>query len=372
MAKSIWWFAGAVLSAGLALGQERPEQILQQAVALHQSGAAEKAIPLYREFLRLEPQAAEIRSNLGAALASTGRYEEAITEYREALKRLPNDPRIRLNLALSLYKAGRISEAAKELEALHSAEPDNRQVTVLLADCWLRQAQNTKVIDLLNPLDAADRADLDVAYMLGTALLREKNLVRGQQIIDRILRQGDSAEARFLMATAKLDAMDFAGAIADLEKAAALNPNLPDVYYFLGVAHKEVGDMASARQDFEKEVAQNANDFGSNLNLALMLREESDFAGAMRLLDRALRVRPSDPGALYQVATIDLATGKTEDARIKLVAILKEFPQFIEAHITLATVYYRLKRKEDGDRERALVQQLNAEKAAEEAKEKSK
>jgi tetratricopeptide (TPR) repeat protein len=364
MAKLIWLFAAATLAASMALAQESPEQILQRAVSLHQSGAPEKAIPLYRQFLQVQPQAAQIRSNLGAALASTGRYEEAITEYRQALKSLPGDPRIRLNLSLSLYKSGQISEAAKELDALHSAQPDNRQVTDLLADCWLRQGQNAKVIELLTPLEAADRADLAVAYMLGTALLQEKNLDRGQQIIDRILRNGDSAEARFLMATAKMDAMDFNGAIADLEKAAALNPDLPDVYYFLGVAHKEVGDQAAARKDFEKETAQNPNDFGSNLNLALMLKEDSDFGGATRLLDRALRVRPGDPGALYQVATIDLATGKIEEARAKLEGILKESPQFIEGHITLATVYYRLKRKEDGDREKALVQQLNAGKEA--------
>jgi hypothetical protein len=32
----------------------------------------------------------------------------------------------------------------------------------------------------------------------------------------------------------------------------------------------------------------------------------------------------------------------------------------VEAHVTLATVYYRLKRKADGDRERAIIQKLNA------------
>jgi tetratricopeptide (TPR) repeat protein len=258
------------------------------------------------------------------------------------------------------------------LASLHISQPNNRQVTQLLADCWLRQGQNTKVIELLTPVEAADRTDLAVAYMLGTALLQEKNLEKGQQIIDQILRNGDSAEARFLMATAKLNGMDFNGAIADLEKAVALNPNLPDVNYYLGVAHKEVGDQAAARKDFEKELLQNPNDFGSNLNLALMLKEDSDFAGARRLLDRALRVRPGDPGALYQLAAIDLSTGKTEEARVKLETILKDSPQFIEAHISLATVYYRLKRKEDGDREKALVQQLNAEKDAREAREKDK
>ena len=34
--------------------------------------------------------------------------------------------------------------------------------------------------------------------------------------------------------------------------------------------------------------------------------------------------------------------------------------------VSLATVYYRLKRKEDGDRERAIVLKLNAEKQARE------
>ncbi len=40
---------------------------------------------------------------------------------------------------------------------------------------------------------------------------------------------------------------------------------------------------------------------------------------------------------------------------------MKEFPQFIEAHVSLALVYYRLKRPEDSKREREIVQKLTAE-----------
>ncbi len=43
-----------------------------------------------------------------------------------------------------------------------------------------------------------------------------------------------------------------------------------------------------------------------------------------------------------------------------LEAMVKEAPSFTEAHVTLATVYYRLKQKEAGDRERAILQKLNA------------
>ena len=57
-------------------------------------------------------------------------------------------------------------------------------------------------------------------------------------------------------------------------------------------------------------------------------------------------------------------SGKIEEARMALERLTKESPQFVEAHVSLATVYYRLKRKEDGDRERAIVLKLNAEKQA--------
>ena len=81
----------------------------------------------------------------------------------------------------------------------------------------------------------------------------------------------------------------------------------------------------------------------------------------MAHFERALGVRPGDPGVRYQMATIYVSRGETERALPLLEAIVKEAPAFLEAHVTLATVYYRLKRREDGDRERAIVDALNKE-----------
>jgi hypothetical protein len=44
-----------------------------------------------------------------------------------------------------------------------------------------------------------------------------------------------------------------------------------------------------------------------------------------------------------------------------LESIVKEAPAFTQAHVALATAYYHLKRKEDSDRQRAIVQRLNRE-----------
>src|ERR1022692_802882 len=123
-----FYLALALLSLQcLAPAQEAPEQILRQAIAMHQGGDTEGAIREYRAYLRVRPDSPDARSNLGAALASTGRYSEAIVEYQAALKHGPKDPRIWLNLALAFYKAGQISDAARELEALHAVQPANPQ-----------------------------------------------------------------------------------------------------------------------------------------------------------------------------------------------------------------------------------------------------
>ena len=76
---------------------------------------------------------------------------------------------------------------------------------------------------------------------------------------------------------------------------------------------------------------------------------------------RALQVRPGDLRAKYQLAAVNIAAGKLSAARTALEGIVVEAPQFVEAHISLATVYYRLNRKADGDREKALANKLTAE-----------
>src|SRR5437867_8939358 len=94
---------------------QSPQELVQDALQKQQAGDLEGAVPEYREFLKLHPEATAIHSNLGAALAGLGRFEEAIPEYKIALRQSPRLPGARLNLALSYYKMGRISDAASQL-----------------------------------------------------------------------------------------------------------------------------------------------------------------------------------------------------------------------------------------------------------------
>lgn len=79
---------------------------------------------------------------------------------------------------------------------------------------------------------------------------------------------------------------------------------------------------------------------------------------------RALLVRPGEPNARFYIESICVGQGKINEALPELEKLIKDAPDFVEAHVILATVYYRLKRKADGDREQAIVNKLNAERQA--------
>ena len=334
------------------------EAVLKQAIDLHQSGDIPGAIKSYEKYLAAHPDSLIAHSNLGAAFSRLGRYTDAIVQYRQALKLQPGNTGVELNLGLAYYKTNQKEKAAKSFQKVHKATPAEMQPTLLLADCWLAMGRNKDVVTLLTPLRSEDPA---IAYLLGTALVRDGQIARGQSEIDRILRNGDTAEARLLLGTAKLAAHEYPAALEDLKKAVELNPNLPDVYSFLGQALQATGDPAGAAAAFQKALSADPNDFNANLQLAVLLKDEAKLDEARTLLQRALQVRPGDLGARYNLAILDLAMEKTDAARRELELIVKEAPSFTSAHVTLATVYYRLKRKADGDRERAIVQKLNAE-----------
>ncbi|MBV8897989.1 MAG: tetratricopeptide repeat protein [Acidobacteriaceae bacterium] len=351
-------FAALCLSSLLpGQTQQSPNDLLREAVTLHQAGKLDEAIRDYYLFLDSYPNAPDVRSNLGAALAGAGRFAEAIEQYKVALADKP-DPRLRMNLALAYYKTADFRTAAEELEKVRDADPTNVQGLMLLADCDLKLGENRRTIELLNPLYRADPQNAGILYLLGTALLRDGKIAQGELIINEIMKRGDSAEARLLMGTAKFEAHEFNNALADLKRALELNPNVPGVYAYYGMALLVMGDTPGAKEAFKNELVRDPNNFDANLRLGALLRIDQDYKAALPYIQRAEKLRPNDPSVRYQMASILLADGKEEQARNQLESLVKEAPSFAEAHVTLATIYFREKRKEEGERERAIVRGL--------------
>src|SRR4051812_21357157 len=220
-------FFFAVTFAGTSLlAQRDTDDLVRRAVQLQQTGDFAGAADAYRAVLKARPDDLATHVNLGVALVHLDQFDAAISEYETAEKLLPGDPRIELNLALAYQKSGRIREAVRRFEILHKAVPEDKQITALLADGHLQLGEDDRTIELLQPLEARNPEDLGVAYMLGMALLHRQRIDDGQALLDRILRNGDTAEARFLMGTRMFEAGDYPAAVKELASAIELNPKL--------------------------------------------------------------------------------------------------------------------------------------------------
>jgi tetratricopeptide (TPR) repeat protein len=354
------------LVVGLLAGRATPAQesveaeaLLSRAVVLHQSGDLEGAAALYVQVLRAFPEAARIRSNLGAAYAGLGRYDEATEQYRRALL-TEDDASIRKNLALSLQKAGRTGEAAEEAARLLASDPANRDALLLLADCRLRLGENQAAVDLLAPAAAAAPDDKAVAFLLGTALLELGRPGDAQVVMDRVFRD-DSPEAHLLMGLLHTKKQDWTAARAELEKARAANPSLPGLNFLLGQALLKEMDWAGARAGFEAELRIDPNHFESNLLLGNLLREEGRTKEALEYLERAGRVRPDDLALQFSTGAACLAAGRLDEARGRLEQVAVAAPSHLPTQAQLAMLYARTGEKEKAAAARARAVALQKE-----------
>jgi tetratricopeptide (TPR) repeat protein len=287
------------------------DELLARAMVLHKAGDLLGAIQNYQIALETAPNRPDILSNLGAAYVGLGRFAEAIVEYKKALA-IQDDASIRLNLGLALYKAGRLDEAILEFRHVLSIDAQNTQAALLLADCLLQTGADQEVVDLLSPRESAFGDDLAYAYLLGTAYLRTGDTQRGERLVDRIFRKGESAEGHLLMGMAHLNKRDYQNATKELARAVEMNDALPNVQLLYGRALLGSGDREKALKVFRTAVSQHPDSFDANLQLGTLYRLDQKYDQAMVYLKRAATIRPTDVALRHGMAATNLALGDVE------------------------------------------------------------
>lgn len=360
---TLWIPLFVALSASAGQPSQAPDvgRLFARGVELHQAGDLVGAIETYKAVLTLAPDNPDVLSNMGAAYVRLGQFEDGIRQYEAALKADPLSNTVRLNLALAYYKSARPNEAIPHLKRVVAADPEAKSAYLVLGECYLQTGEHQDLVALLKPREQMFGDDLAYAYLLGTALLQGDDTTEGQQYIDRIFRAGESAEAHLLMGMAYLSRQDYPTAKTELERAVKLNPKLPTVNALHGRALLALGAHEEAEVAFRRELEVNINDFEANLQLGHMRRGLQRFDEASAYLERAMAIRPRDLTARKLLADLRLQTGHTEEALAMLEELAQEAPDIVEIHVQLATAYNRLKRTDEAQRERAIVDRLNAE-----------
>ena len=346
--------------------QKDPSALFNAGIEAQQRGDFQSAIRDYRAFLAARPNDFEAKVNLGAALVHEGQFDDAIAMYRSALASAPQKNGILLDLALAYYKKGDFQNAHEQFQTVHESQPGNIQAAILLGDTDVRLRKSAEAVALLAPLEPDNVSNTDFEYVLGSALISVGQSQRDEGVarIEKVAKATNSAGAYYLAGTTLLKMNAFARARPDLEAALRLDPKLPDIYTLTATAKDNTGDLKGAEAGFREALKLNANDFTANLYLGAILYKRRQLTEAKPYLERAVQLDPASSMARYEMALMESVSGDYAAAARDLEIVVREDPDWLDPHVQLATLYYRLHRPEDGAKQRAIVEQLSAKQQA--------
>ena len=237
------------------------------------------------------------------------------------------------------------------------------QAAILLADTEIKLGDAESAAGMLEPLEKANSRNPDFDYVLGSAMIKSG---RRRDGVPRLEKAGDlgSGDAYILAGATLLDLNEFEQARHDLEKALTLSPKLAGLHTLVGMARDKTGDQKEAEPAFRVALQENPDDFEANLYLGALLYKQRHLEEAKIYLEHAVKLKPNDTMARYESAMLKSTSGEYEAAATELESVVRDNPDWLEPHVELTSLYYKLHRPSDGAKERAIVDRLTAEQQA--------
>lgn len=333
-----------------------------RAVTLQQQGQFAEATAAYRALLKQKPDYVEAQANLGVVLARLGKYDEAIQAYEAAYKLAPQLTPILLNLGIAYYRAGQFAKAAEVFPQFLSKQPNATQARQLYGLSLAALGKDDEAIQQLEPTLDAVPPDAAVLYTLGLSYLRA-----GKQGFRATLERLAAFPAgrpalHLLQGQAFLRDREFEQALEELKEAEKLNPELPRLYYALGLTHQQLGQNPKAIAAFEIETRRSPQDASTLYYLALVLEAEGKAEAAELQVRKSLKLDSLNPDANALLGKILIKQNKPAEALEVLKTATTQDASDPEKRYLLARAYQQLGRREDAAREFAAVQKLKAEK----------
>ena len=367
-----WLFFNLPLAAQTKLSTSRAEAQNQEqefhkhfdnARRFQGNGEQDRAAQEYRIFLvRALRRVADLRSHLGD-------YEQAETVFESALAIAPDDADLLLDFSVMRLEQKK-NEQAKSLAAkVIQADPANARAQYLVGSalCQLGDYRGAK-----EHLEAAivKAPNFETGYLLGIAYLKLHDLTHADLLFnDMIKGLGDSAQIHIYLGRAYRDGGVVERAVEELKKAVALDPNAPQVHYFLGLAYLgRDGDSGfpEAAPQFRAELRKNPNDYRSRYLLGYILLKQHDLTEAETELKRAAALDAKSPDPLIYLGQVYAESdrpGEAEQSLRRAISLTQDVSrnnyQISRAHYLLGRILLQSGRKQQAAEEMRLSRELS-------------
>lgn len=269
------------------------------AAAAAMSGDTRTAIAASERLIKLAPDHAEGRRNLGALLANQNRHAEARAHLEAAAKLAPGHIGGRLMLARSLRRLGLAEEAKAEVETATQAAPDNAEAQLLLGNLRLQSGDREGALRAFARALALRPDHVETLVNLGVALRASRRSDEARLVLRRALAlQPGSASAHFNLGTLALDGGAHEEAIGHYRTALENGGDATSLHRSIGLVHLLRRDREAAIAEFKLALAAAPEDPDTLVMMGDALSELRRVAEATDCFRRALAKVPRHPQAI--------------------------------------------------------------------------
>jgi tetratricopeptide (TPR) repeat protein len=358
-------------------------------------GSRAQAIAMYQNGLKLDPSDPQANRHYALILMSAAKYREAIPPLEKSVKADPHDSVAHSELVQCYVKSHLAQAAESEVHQFlalpgTSADAQMELAKTLAADKTPELEQEVLRHTILTAPDSAE-----AHAMLGTLLANQRHFDEaGQQLWDAVKLSPDSpryalefagtlilwkryaAALKFLMLVkdrfgnlpeyqyklglAYNGLREYPQAIDIFQSLARRHPNLAMVQYSLGNCYYSQSAFTKAEEYYQHAIQLNAHNALFYSAMGELLRKETPprTNEAILNLQKALQLNPAATEARFHLALCFEDQREFTKALPLLQQVVRDQPGLLSAHIVLARTYYQLKRRADGDREMAVIAQL--------------
>ncbi len=339
------------------------------------AGALDDAAERFEAARRLQPDDMAVLVWLGDVRLAQGDAEAAGPLFERALSLYPDSLSARFGLARVALMREEFDRAARGLEEILEREPSATAAHYPLGQAYLRLGESDRAQEHLRRREAADIRPADPLMAALDRLLESAQAyeTRGIEALDRedwdgavaAFRRGleldpADAELRHRLGTALYLRGDARTARAELERAAAEAPELPQTHYSLGVLLQGDGRHREAAERFAAALRARSSYTEARLRLAWSLRRSGDPEGALAEYRQVSRMNPDLVEAAFGEAMALVVLRRWGDARARLEQAVEAYPDDPGAAHALARLLAAApdERVRDGARALAMVDRL--------------
>ena len=363
-------------------GPDNSEALLGRGSVLMDLGRMQEAKQSLQQSSRVdvaEPRATYLRAVIAESEGNRDEARKLLGEVVGLIDPLPRSvltsrSHLALIAGLSHLDLGGAAKAKEYFELHIRFFPQQMVARKPLATLQLRMGEPASAVSTLEPLMRAGGArDPEALTLMASAYSRLKRYQQATELLEQAAKLGKSPKVQTSLALSLLEGKQTSLGLEQLRNVLKQDPGQPrastalalvalresqprravdlmeavvkrepgnlSALNLLGVAKAAAGDFAGSRKAYEKALAGDPRFDSVKLNLARLDIAEGKPDQARARLDAMLKEKPDQASALFERAMLDASTGRTAEALRGLETLHAKHRNHVEGHVALIEMY---------------------------------